>query len=119
MKRGDIWTIAGGADYAGKPRPAIILQSDKFDATPSVTVCPLTGTAVNNVYARFSIAPSKSNGLEIHSDVMIDKILTLPKTKVGRRIGQLDLSDLLMLNQRVALFLGLAELPARDSPSDA
>jgi mRNA interferase MazF len=109
LKRGEIWTIAGGSDYAGKPRPAIILQSDKFDATLSVTVCPLTTTAVTNVYARFSVAPSKSNGLDIRSDAMVDKISTIPKAKVGRRIGQLDPSELLKLNQRVALFLGLAE----------
>lgn len=109
MKRGEIWTIAGGPDYAGKPRPAIILQSDQFDLTPSITVCLLTSTRVHNVHARFTVAPSETNGLEIHSDVMIDKISTIPKTKVGRRIGQLDPSDLSLLNQRVAIFLGLAE----------
>lgn len=109
MKRGEIWTIAGGGDYAGKPRPAIILQNAKFDATPSITACPLTGTPVENVHARFTIAPSAANGLTIHSHVMIDKILTIPKAKVGRRIGRLDPSDLALLNQRVILFLGLAE----------
>jgi mRNA interferase MazF len=109
LKRGEIWTIAGGADYAGKPRPAIILQSDEFDATPSVTVCPLTGTLVANVYARFTVAPTVTNCFEIHSHVMIDKISTIPRIKVGRRIGQLDASDLSILNQRIVLFLGLAE----------
>ena len=109
MKRGEIWTIADGADYAGKPRPAIILQHDEFDATPSVTVCPLTGTPVDNVYARFTVAPSETNGLQVQSHVMVDKISTIPRTKLGRRIGQLDRPDLSLLNQRIIIFLGLAE----------
>jgi mRNA interferase MazF len=109
LKRGEIWTIAGGADYVGKPRPAIILQNDDFDSTPSVTVCPLTGTPVDNVHARFTVAPSESNGLQVQSHVMVDKISTIPRTKVGRRIGQLDRPDLLLLNQRVVIFLGLAD----------
>jgi mRNA interferase MazF len=109
VKRGEVWTIAGGPDYAGKPRPAIIIQSDKFDATPSVTVCPLTGTPVDNVHARFAIAPTQANGLEVTSHVMVDKISTLPKSKLGRYLGQLDANDLSRLSQRVTLFLGLAE----------
>jgi mRNA interferase MazF len=109
LKRGEIWSVAGGPDYAGKPRPAIILQSDQFDLTPSITVCLLTSTHVHNVHARFTIVPSERNGLEAHSDVMIDKISTIPRVNVGRRIGQLDSADLTLLNQRVVLFLGLAE----------
>lgn len=109
MKRGEIWSVAGGPDYAGKPRPAIILQSDQFDLTPSVTVCLLTGTHIPNVYARFTIAPSATNGLQTHSDVMVDKISTVPRVGVRRRIGQLDASDLSILHQRIVLFLGLAD----------
>lgn len=109
MKRGEIWTIAGGPDYAGKPRPAIIIQSDKFDATRSMTVCPLTGTDVDAEPARFVIDPSSANGLGIRSHAMVDKISTLPKSKLGRRLGQLDANDLSRLNQHVTLFLGLAE----------
>jgi mRNA interferase MazF len=109
LKRGEIWTIAGGPDYVGKPRPAIILQSDRFDATLSITVCPLTGAPIDNVYTRFAIAPSRGNGLEIQSQAMVDKISTIPKSKAGRRIGQLSAADLSMLNQRVALILGLAD----------
>jgi len=109
VKRGEIWTIAGGADYAGKPRPAIIIQSDQFDATPSITVCPLTGTPVDAAPARFAIAPSENNGLQISSHVMVDKIATIPKSKAGRRIGELDSDDVQLLNQHIAVFLGLAE----------
>jgi mRNA interferase MazF len=109
LKRGEIWTVAGGADYAGKPRPAIILQSDKFDATPSVTICPLTRTLIDAAPARFAIAPTEANGLQVTSQAMVDKILTLPKSKVGRRVGKLSADDVLRLNQHVVLFLGLAE----------
>jgi mRNA interferase MazF len=109
LKRGEIWTIAGGADYAGKPRPAIIIQSDQFDATLSIVVCPLTGTDADAEPARFAITPSEGNGLRARSYVMVDKISSIPKAKVGRRIGQLDTGDIVRLNQRVILFLGLAE----------
>ena len=109
MKRGEIWTIAGGADYAGKPRPAIIIQSDNFDVTPSITVCPLTGTPVDAAPARFAIAPSGKNGLQISSHVMVDKIATIRRSKTRRRIGELDSADVQLLNQHVAVFLGLAE----------
>jgi mRNA interferase MazF len=109
LKRGEIWTISGGADYVGKPRPAIIIQSDNFDRTPSVTVCPLTTAAIKTVYARFTINPSTVNGLEAGSHAMVDKISTIPKTKSGRRIGQLDADDILRLNNAIVLFLGLAD----------
>jgi mRNA interferase MazF len=109
LKRGEIWTVSGGADYAGKPRPAIVVQSDKFDATPSITVCPLTATETDAEPARFAIAPSQANGLQVRSYPMVDKISSIPKTKMGRRIGQLDANDIGLLNQHVILFLGLAE----------
>jgi mRNA interferase MazF len=109
LKRGEIWTVSGGADYTGKPRPAIILQNDEFDATPSVTVCPLSRTSLETVYARFTLAPSESTGLEVQSQVMVDKISTIPRSKVGRQIGKLDRADLIRLNRRVVIFLGLAE----------
>jgi mRNA interferase MazF len=109
LNRGEIWTVAGGPDYAGKPRPAIIVQTDTFDATSSVTICPLTGTPVDNVYARFAVAPSPTNGLQASSHAMVDKISTLPKYKLGRRIGRLDAEHVSLLNRSLALFLGLAE----------
>ena len=109
MRRGEIWTVSGGADYAGKPRPAIVIQSDQFDDTPSITICPLTGTAANTVYARFVVAPSTTNGLQQHSHAMVDKISTVPKSKAGRRIGRLDDRDIANLDRALALFLGLAD----------
>ena len=109
MKRGDIWTIAGGPDYAGKPRPAVIVQCDDFDATPSITICPLSSTPVENVYARFAVNQSESNGMQVRSYVMVDKISTIPRSKIGRFVGRLDAKDISLLNQRVTLFLGLGD----------
>lgn len=109
LKRGEIWTVAGGAEYTGKPRPAIIVQSDKFDATSSITICPLTGTFVPAAPARFSLAPSAENGLRSVSHAMADKISTLPKSKVGRLLGSLNSAEVALLNQTLALFLGLAD----------
>lgn len=109
LKRGEIWTISGGADYVGKPRPAIIIQGNSFDSTPSITVCPLTTAEVKTVYARFAIRPSAVNGLDADSHAMVDKISTIPKTKTGYQIGRLDADDILRLNTAMVLFLGLAD----------
>lgn len=112
LKRGEIWTVAGGAEYTGKPRPAIIVQSDKFDATSSITICPLTGTFVPAAPARFPIDPSMGNGLRAVSHAMADKISTLPKSKIGRRLGALNSAEVALLNQTLAVFLGLADEPS-------
>jgi mRNA interferase MazF len=109
VKRGEIWSVSGGPDYAGKPRPAIIIQSDKFDATCSVTVCPLTGTPVEAIHARLPLMPSEGNGLRVRSYAMVDKVTTIPRSKIGNRIGLLDRSDVSLLDQRLALFIGLAD----------
>ena len=112
LKRGEIWTVAGGAEYTGQPRPAIIVQSDKFDATSSITICPFTATFVPAAPARFTVAPSPENGLRSVSQAMADKISTLPKSKLGRRLGTLSSAQVVLLNQTMALFLGLADEPS-------
>lgn len=108
MKRGDVWTVAGGPDYVGKPRPAVILQDDLFDATASVTICPFTTHAVDAPLIRLSIAPSEQNGLRVSSQLMVDKITTVSKKTVESRIGRLSDEDILRLNRAVIVFLGLA-----------
>lgn len=110
MKRGEIWTVAGGPDYVGKPRPAIVVQSDKFDATPSITICPLTATPLDAFPMRFAIAPSKRTGLQLESYAMVDKLSTIPKSKAGLCVGVLDSSDIAKLNTAIALFLGFADV---------
>lgn len=109
MKRGEIWTVAGGKDYAGKPRPAIILQDDRFDATDSITVCVVTTDPTDAPLFRIPIAPNERNGLNVQSRIMIDKITMVPKNKLGRRIGHLDRKAIEQINQAILVFLGLGQ----------
>jgi mRNA interferase MazF len=108
VKRGDIWTVAGGPDYAGKPRPALILQDDAFDATASITICPFTTHAVDAPLMRLPIDPSEQNGLRASSQLMIDKITTVSKKKLETRAGRLSDEDIVRVNRAVLVFLGLA-----------
>jgi mRNA interferase MazF len=111
MRRGDIWIVAGGKDYAGKPRPVVIVQEDSFDATDSVTICAFTTDETDAPLFRLPVEPNERNGLRAASRLMVDKITTVPKTKVGARVGRLDDEDILRLNQAVLVFLGLAVSP--------
>ena len=108
MKRGEVWTVAGGGDYAGKPRPVVILQDDRFDATASITICVCTTDPTSAPLFRLEIKPNERNGLKAACRLMVDKITTVPKSKVGQRIGQLDDEDIVRLNRAVLVFLGLA-----------
>jgi mRNA interferase MazF len=111
MRRGDIWTVAGGKDYAGKPRPVVIVQDDSFDATDSITICAFTTDETDAPLFRLPVQPNERNGLRAACRLMVDKISTVPKTKVGARVGRLDDEDILRLNQAVLVFLGLAVSP--------
>jgi mRNA interferase MazF len=111
LRRGDIWTVAGGKDYAGKPRPAVIVQDDCFDATDSITICAFTTDATDAPLFRLPVQPNARNGLLAACRLMVDKITTVPKTKLGARVGRLDDEDSLRLNQAVLVFLGLAVSP--------
>jgi mRNA interferase MazF len=108
MERGEIWTVAGGKDYAGKPRPVVIVQDNNFDATDSVTICPFTTDETEAPLFRLEIEPNARNGLREPSRVMVDKLTTVPKSKVGTLVGRLDDEDLLRLNRAMLVFLGLA-----------
>lgn len=108
MRRGEIWTVAGGKDYAGKPRPAVILQDDRFDATDSITICAFTTDPTDAPLFRLTVEPNDRNGLRTPSRLMVDKITTVPRPKLGARVGQLDDEDILRLNRAILVFLGLA-----------
>jgi len=108
VKRGEVWTVAGGPDYAGKPRPVVIVQDDRFDATASVTICAFTTDTRPSPLFRLTIAPNPQNGLKAASCLMVDKITTVSKAKLGSRIGRLDDEDVVRLNRAVMVFLGLA-----------
>lgn len=108
MKRGETWTVAGGAEYAGKPRRVVILQDDRFEATSSVTVCPFTTDPTEAPLFRLVVQPSDGNGLRAPSRLMVDKMTTVPKSKIGSQVGRLSDEDLIRLNRAVLVFLGLA-----------
>lgn len=111
MRRGDIWTVAGGKDYAGKPRPVVIVQDDSFDGTDLITICAFTTDETEAPLFRLAVEPNEHNGLRAVCRLMVDKITTVPKSKVGARVGRLDDEDILRLNQAVLVFLGLAVSP--------
>jgi mRNA interferase MazF len=108
MKRGEIWTIAGGGDYAGKPRPAVIVQDDSFDATASITVCAFTTDPTEAPLFRIPIKPSDRNGLRTPSRLMVDKLTTVSKERLGSRVGRLDDEEMVCLNRAILVFLGMA-----------
>jgi len=111
MRRGDIWTVSGGKDYAAKPRPVVIVQDDSFDGTNSIIVCAFTTDETDAPLFRLTVEPKERNGLRTTCRLMVDKITTVPKSKVGARVGRLDDEDILRLNQAVLVFLGLAVSP--------
>jgi mRNA interferase MazF len=108
MKRGEVWTVSAGLPYAGKPRPAVIVQEDRFEATSSITICAFTTDPTDAPLLRMLIEPSDRNGLANASRLMIDKITTVPKSRLGKRIGKLNDEDVVRLNRALTVFLGLA-----------
>ena len=108
MKRGEIWTVAGGKDYAGKPRPVVILQDDRFDRTDSITICAFTSDPTDAPLFRLLVEPSQGNGLRGVCRLMVDKITSVPKSKIGARVGRLADEDMVRLNRAVLVFLGIA-----------
>jgi len=108
MRRGEIWTAAGGKDYAGKPRPVVIVQDDRFDATASVTVCAFTTDPTDAPLLRPPVEPNERNGLRAPCRLMVDKITTVPRTTLGSHLGRLDDAEMLRLNRAMVVFLGLA-----------
>jgi len=100
--------VAGGSDYVGKPRPVVIVQDDRFDKTDSVTVCALTTDPTDAPLIRLAVEPNEDNGLRAVCRLMVDKITTVPKSKVRTRIGRLADEDIVRLNRAMLVFLGIA-----------
>lgn len=105
MRRGDLVTIAVAGDY-GKPRPALVIQSDAFDALPSVTVLRLTSELHDAPLFRIAVQPTPENGLRVTSQVMVDLAVTLPRTRVGPVFGRLDDTTLNQVSACLVRFLG-------------
>lgn len=108
MRRAEIWAAAAGGGYAGKPRPVVIIQDDRFDATDSVTVCVFTTDPTEAPLIRLPVAPDDQNGLREASSLMVDKISTVPRSKLGERVGRLADQDMVRLGRAVVVFFGLA-----------
>jgi mRNA interferase MazF len=109
MKRGEIWTVSGGGSQAGKPRPAVIIQDDRFDVTGSIAVCGLTTDASETPLLRLPVEPTAQNGLRQPCRLMVDRITTIPRSRVGIRIGRLEPEIVSRLDHALIIFLGLAE----------
>ena len=108
MRRGDFVTVATQSDY-GKPRPALVVQNDLFDALPSVVILPLTSLLRDDAdQIRIDVAPSDENGLREKSQIAVDKVTVIPVAKVGKTIGRADDALMLRVTRAMALFLGVA-----------
>jgi len=107
VRRGDIYTAAARGAYSGKPRPVVVIQDDRFDATASVTVVPFTTSDVEAPLLRIPVQPSDTTGLAETSRLMVDKVTTVPRTSLTQ-VGRLSDGDLIRLNRALLVFLGLA-----------
>lgn len=108
MNRGELWIAAGRGDYAGKPRPVVILQDNRFDETPSVTVCGLTTDQTSAPLFRIPLSPSPGNGLNERCYAMVDKITTVRRDRLHRRIGILGDTEMQQIGRAAVVFLGMA-----------
>ena len=109
MRRGDIVVVAAAGDY-GKPRPAVVVQTNAFPEThPSVVICQMTSDVINAPDFRVTIEPSEENGLRTHSQVMADKPVTVRRERIGKLIGRLTDADVGRLNIALAFVMGFAD----------
>jgi mRNA interferase MazF len=106
VKRGEIWTVSGGGEYTGKPRPAVIVQDDHFE-TDSVALCPFTTDPTDAPLFRLLIEPEAANGLDAPSRIMVDKITTVRRSRLGAKVGNLDDASVVRLNRALVVFLGI------------
>jgi mRNA interferase MazF len=108
VRRAEIWTAAAESGYTGKPRPVVIIQDDRFDTTDSMTVCAFTTDPTEAPLIRLPVVPDDHNGLRVASSLMVDKITTVPRSKLGERIGRLADQDMVRLGRAIVVFFGLA-----------
>jgi len=111
VTRGEIYTAAARGPYTGKPRPVVVVQDDRFDATGSVTICPFSTNPVDAPLIRLAIDPTDQNGLDQASRLMVDKVTTVPRSSLGERLGRLADDELVQMNRSLIVFLGLASAP--------
>jgi mRNA interferase MazF len=109
VNRGDIVIVAARGEYSGKPRPAVVIQSDRLPTTGSVLVALITGDLEDAPIYRLTLEPTKANGLKVASQIMVDKIVALPRAKCGSAIGRIDEAGLVALNHMLSVVIGLAD----------
>jgi mRNA interferase MazF len=107
LKRGDLVTVAANLPYTGKPRPAVIVQSDAFPIA-SVTVCLITSEETEPVEIRIPLQPDRESGLGQPSWIMVDKIMTVHRNQIGRIFGRLNADQVAGLDRALAIFLDLS-----------
>jgi mRNA interferase MazF len=112
LKRGELWTAAGGQPCTTKPRPVLIIQDDRFADTDSVTVCPLTSDPTKADLLRIALEPTSENGLQHRSCVVADKVSTIPRARLGTRLGRIDRACMTDVERAILVFLGFAS-PSR------
>lgn len=108
MRRGEIWSVAARVAYTEKPRPAAIVQDDRFDATASVTICALTTDPTEAPLFRLQVLPDELNALDRPSSLMVDKLTTVPRISLGEQLGRLGDENLVRLDRAIVVFLGFA-----------
>jgi len=108
VRRGELWTAAGGKHYAGKPRPVLVVQDDRFDGTASITICPLTSDPTEIPLLRIRLGPGSGTGLAQPSSIMVDKLTTMPRSTLGQHVGGVSDTDMLALSRALVVLLGFA-----------
>jgi mRNA interferase MazF len=106
MKRGDFVSVALPGDF-GKPRPALIVQSNHFDSLGTITILLVSSTLIDTPLIRVNVYPSAGNGLKKHSQIMIDKMMTVRKNKLGAVFGEIDDDTMLAVSRALAVFLAI------------
>ena len=108
LQRGDVVTVANSGAYAGQPSPALVVQANQWlDGHPNITLCPITSTLIDANLVRIPLEPSSTNGLRKPSQVMVDKLFTVPVGAIGKRIGQLDATSIARVDQALRQWLQL------------
>ena len=108
MRRGDIVTVAFQGDF-GKPRPALIIQSDVFNEThATVTVLLMSSEIVDAPLFRITVVSTPENRLEKTSQIQVDKIMTIIRDRIGAVIGRVDDETLVGVNRALAVWIGIA-----------
>jgi mRNA interferase MazF len=105
IARGDVVVSSSPGDF-GKPRPALVVQSDLFNPThSSIVICPITSHLVDAPLFRLSISPSRENGLKTESQIMVDKITAVRREHIAKKIGRMNEAEATSVDRALATWL--------------